>query len=139
MKKIRRAFLLAVISVFCLTAAAQAATHASAQIASYAMNAGSISTGEIFIDFVITGAGTMKKIGAEQIDIYDLNSSSIFPVKTFSEDDVGMSADDTYTYGNTIYYQGKSGHDYQVIVTVFAEDYNGDSDSRSKIFTFTAK
>ena len=139
MKKIRRAFLLALISVFCLTAAAQAVTDASAQIASYAINSGSISDGEIFVDFSITGAGYMKKIGAQQIDIYDLNSSAIFPVKTFSEDDVGMSADDTYIHGNTIYYQGISGHDYRVIVTVFAEDYNGDSDSRSKIFTFTAE
>lgn len=139
MKKFRRAFLLALISVFCLTAAAQAATHASAQIASYAINSGSISDGEIFIDFSITGAGYMKKIGAERIDIYDLNSSSTNPVKTFSEDDAGMSADDTYIYGNSIYYPGVSGHTYRVEVTVFAKDYNDDSDSRSKTFIFTVK
>ena len=64
MKKFRRAFLLALISVFCLTAAAQAATNASSQIAIHFMDAGSISEGEIIIDFSITGAGFMKKIGA---------------------------------------------------------------------------
>ena len=139
MKKFRRAFLLALISVFCLTAAAQAATNASAQIAIHFMAAGSTSDGEIIIDFSITGAGFMKKIGAERIDIYDLNSSSTTPVKTFLEDDTGMSAYDTYKFGNSIYYQGISGHRYRVEVTVFAEDYNGDSDSRSKTFTFTAE
>lgn len=139
MKKIKRAFLLALISVFCLTAAAQAATNASSQIAIHFMDAGSISEGEIIIDFSITGAGFMKKIGAERIDIYDLNSSSTNPVKTFLEDDAGMSAYDTYKFGNSIYYQGISGHRYRVEVTVFAEDYNGDSDSRSKSFIFTVK
>lgn len=28
---------------------------------------------------------------------------------------------------------------YQIIVTIFAEDENGDSDSRSKTFTVTAR
>ena len=139
MKKFRRAFLLALISVFCLTAAAQAATNASSQIAIHFMDAGSISEGEIIIDFSITGAGFMKKIGAERIDIYDLNSSGTIPVKTFLEDDTGMSAYDTYKFGNSIYYPGVSGHTYRVDVTVFAEDYNGDSDSRSKTFIFTVK
>lgn len=139
MKKFRRAFLLALISVFCLTAAAQAATNASSQIAIHFMDAGSISEGEIIIDFSITGAGFMKKIGAERIDIYDLNSSGTNPVKTFLEDDTGMSAYDTYKFGNSIYYPGVSGHTYRVDVTVFAEDYNGDSDSRSKTFIFTVK
>lgn len=138
MKKFRRTFLLALISVFCVTAAAQAVTDASAQIASYAINSGSISDGEIFIDFSITGAGNMKKIGAEQIDIYDLNSSIVFPVKTFSEDDDGMSVYNDYICNGSIYYQGIIGHTYRVVVTVFAEDYNGDSDSRTKTFTFTA-
>lgn len=137
MKKIKRFFLLTLIAVLCLTAFAQAATHASAQIASYAMNAGAYSTGEILVDFAITGCGNMKKIGAETIEIYDLNYSSTDPVKTFREDDTGMSVKDDYTYANTIHYWGIVGHRYRIVVTVFAEDYAGESDSRSKTFTFT--
>ena len=55
MKKLRRTLALTLISLFCLTAAAQAATQASAQIAKYAINAGAYSTGEILVDFSITG------------------------------------------------------------------------------------
>ena len=137
MKKLRRTLALTLISLFCLTAVAQAATQASAQIASYAMNAGAYSTGEILVDFSITGCGIMKKIGAEKIEIYDLEYSSTDPVKTFREDDAGMSLEDDYTHVNTIHYWGIVGHRYKVIVTVFAEDYEGESDSRSKTFTFT--
>ena len=137
MKKLRRTLTLTLISLFCLTAVAQAATQASAQIASYAMNAGAYSTGEILVDFSITGCGIMKKIGAEKIEIYDLEYSSTDPVKTFREDDAGMSLEDAYTHVNTIHYWGIVGHRYKVVVTVFAEDYAGESDSRSKTFTFT--
>ena len=137
MKKLRRTLALTLISLFCLTAVARAATQASAQIASYAMNAGAYSTGEILVDFSITGCGMMKKIGAEKIEIYDLEYSSTDPVKTFREDDAGMSLEDDYTHVNTIHYWGIVGHRYKVIVTVFAEDYEGESDSRSKTFTFT--
>lgn len=137
MKKLKRTLALTLISLFCLTAAAQAATQASAQIAKYAMNAGAYSTGEILVDFSITGCGIMKKIGAEKIEIYDLEYSSTDPVKTFREDDAGMSLEDDYTHVNTIHYWGIVGHRYKVIVTVFAEDYEGESDSRSKTFTFT--
>lgn len=137
MKRLKRILVLTLISLFCLTAFAQAATQASAQIASYAMNAGAYSTGEILIDFSITGCGIMKKIGAEKIEIYDLEHSSTNPVKTFREDDAGMSVEDFYTHVNTIHYWGIVGHRYKVVVTVFAEDYAGESDSRSKTFTFT--
>ena len=138
MKKFRRSLVVTIVSILCLTAFAQAATQASAQIASYAMNAGAYSTGEILVDFAITGCGNMRKIGAERIEIYDLGYSSVTPVKTFTEDDEGMSVEDFYTHVNTIHYQGIAGHTYRVIVTVFAEDYAGESDSRSKAFTFTA-
>ena len=137
MKKLRRTLALTLIFLFCLTAFAQAATQASAQIARYAMNAGAYSTGEILVDFSITGCGRMKKIGAEKIEIYDLEYSSTDPVKTFREDDAGMSLEDDYKHVNTIHYWGIVGHRYKVIVTVFAEDYEGESDSRSKTFTFT--
>ena len=137
MKKLKRTLALTLFFLFCLTAAAQAATQASAQIAKYAMNAGAYSTGEILVDFSITGCGIMKKIGAEKIEIYDLEYSSTDPVKTFREDDAGMSLEDDYTHVNTIHYWGIVGHRYKVIVTVFAEDYEGESDSRSKTFTFT--
>ena len=137
MKKLKRTLALTLFFLFCLTAAAQAATQASAQNAKYAMNAGAYSTGEILVDFSITGCGIMKKIGAEKIEIYDLEYSSTDPVKTFREDDAGMSLEDDYTHVNTIHYWGIVGHRYKVIVTVFAEDYEGESDSRSKTFTFT--
>ena len=137
MKKLKQTLLLTLIAAFCMTAFAQAATYASAQICRYAMNAGAYSTGEILVDFSITGCGIMKKIGAEKIEIYDLNYSSVTPVKTFTEDDAGMSVEDFYTHVNTIHYWGIVGHRYKVVVTVFAEDYAGESDSRSKTFTFT--
>ena len=137
MKKFRRTLVMTMAFILCLTVFAQAATQASAQIASYAMNAGAYSTGEILVDFAITGCGNMKKIGAEKIESYDLNYSSVTPVKTFTEDDAGMSVENFYTHVNTIHYWGIVGHRYKVVVAVFAEDYAGESDSRSKTFTFT--
>ena len=137
MKKIKRFLVFICVSVFCMTAFAQAAAQASAQIARYAINAGAFSDGEINVDFSITGCGKMQKIGVEQITIYDLDYSSVIPVKTFYEDDEGMSTEDDYAYSGTIIYQGIVGHRYKVIVTAFAEDYEGESDSRSKTFTFT--
>lgn len=139
MKFYKRIAFLITICIFSLTAFANASTYASAQITSYAINAGSSSNGEIFVDFAITGAGLMKKIGAERIAIYERTSSGWESVVTYQEDDDGMSTYDDYIFGNSIYYPAVSGVEYQVIVTVFAEDYGGGFDSRTRFFTFTAK
>ena len=48
-----------------------------------------------------------------------------------------MSDTDTYTYANTVYYDGTSGTYYKIVITVFAEDDAG-SDSRTETHYVTA-
>ena len=56
----------------------------------------------------------------------------------FDKDDPDMTVTDAIKHGTTIYYNGESGKEYRIIVTVFAEDKNGESDSRSKTMSVTA-
>lgn len=55
------------------------------------------------------------------------------------KDDSGMSKKSATSYANTIFFDGVSGTQYRVEVSVFAEDMNGSSDSRSKTVTLTAR
>lgn len=78
----------------------------------------------------------MKQIGVEEIRIYE-NGTRL--VENLSKDDSGMSKKSATSYANTIFFDGVSGTQYRVEVSVFAEDMNGSSDSRSKTVTLTAR
>lgn len=116
-----------------------ALARASSQIDAYYMDVTSTGNGEIAIMFSVTGNGMMDRLGAESIRIFERGTYGWELADSFDEDDPNMVGTNSPKYGNTVYFQGEPGEQYQVIVTIFAEDENGDSDSRSKTFTVTAR
>lgn len=137
----KRSIFLAILLLVCsfsMTVPAYAATNASDQISSYFMDVVPTSNSQIAIEFSITASYKMAVIGAQAITIYEKSGSSWTYVKSFSQNDDGMTRTNAYNYGNTIYYNGKSGTEYKVYVAVFAKDSAGASDSRAEIFYVTA-
>jgi len=139
MKK-KSVFIIALLLMFsiALPFPAYAATNASDQISAYFMDVVPASGSRISINFSITASYKMAIIGAKAISIYEKSGSSWVYVKSFTQDDDGMTRTNAYNYGNTIYYNGESGTEYRVYVAVFAEDSTGASDSRSEVFYVTA-
>lgn len=128
------------VLVFACSLSSQAlavSTRASDQITAYEMNVTPTQNGRLAIFFHIEGTGMMQNIGAESIVIGEKSGHFYPTVAVYDRDDSLMSKSDTNIYGNTIYFNGTSGVEYQVVVTVFAEDSRG-YDSRSKTFFVTA-
>lgn len=136
MKMFRRMAGLILVFSFLLATSAFAATRASEQIRSYSISVTANRGGEIAIEVSVSALGLMKQIGVEEIRIYE-NGTRL--VENLSKDDSGMSKKSATSYANTIFFDGESGTQYRVEVTVFAEDMNGASDSRSKTVTLTAR
>ena len=111
--------------------------RASEQLRSYSMYATAVGNGRIAITFSVDGNRKMTQIGAERIVIYYRVGGSWVVADSLDKDDTGMSTGNAYYYGNTIYYNGVSGTDYQIEITIFAEDSSG-YDSRTKICDVTA-
>lgn len=138
MKKIKGFMsLLLVCAIFAATSV-PALARASSQIDIYYMDVTSTENGEIAIMFSVTGNGMMSRLGAKSIHIFERGTYGWELTETMDENDPNMVEINSPKYGNTVYYEGKPGNQYQIIVTIFAEDENGDSDSRSKTFTVTA-
>lgn len=94
----------------------------------------------ILVDFTINGTDIMKNIGAESIVYYKWGTFGWEYIDQYDADDTDiwgeeMSVSDAPHYGTTIRYQGEPNQEYLVTVTVYAEDYDGGYDSRSKSFT----
>lgn len=139
MKKCRIcAAIFALALLFSITATA-VAPRASNQIGSYDIIVTPQGRGKISIDFSVDGVGSMRNIGASKIVVYQSQGSSTWrTVKVFDKFDSGMTKSDINKYGSTVYFSGVSGEDYRVTVTIFAEDYSGNSDSRTQTFYVTA-
>lgn len=135
MKKFRRMMALILMFSLLLATSAFAATRASEQIRSHSITVTANKGGEIAIEVSVTGIGLMNQIGIEEILIYE-NGTRL--VKSFNKDDSGMFKRNATSYSNSIYFNGETGTEYWVEVTVFAEDMNGTSDSRSKTVVLTA-
>lgn len=118
---------------FCLLSVSAANTRASAYITSTYMDVIPTGEGELAVEFSILGTGRMSRIGAQAISFYRENGSSWTYLTSYYDDDEGMAETNTYSHGNTMYYQGVSGTRYKVIVTLFAENSSG-SDSRTEAF-----
>lgn len=138
MKRIMRCIPILLVCALLMATTSFATTKASEQIASYSIYAAPMGNGKIGIDFSITATGIMKEVGAESIFIYKLGTHGYELVESYSKDDPGMTETNTWEYGNSILFQGVSGGDYQITVSVFAEDMNGDSDSRSMRYNIIA-
>ena len=111
--------------------------RASEQISFHSIDA-SASNGEIVTRFTVWGNTTMDKLGCQSITISEKRGSSWISVASFDEDDTGMSRTDGTRHSNSISWSCKSGVEYRVSVTVFAEDSAG-RDTRSKTVYVTGR
>lgn len=139
MKKTKIFSIILLVSALFIIMSPFAAARASSQIDIYSMDATATGNGKIAIMFSVTGAGFMDRLGAESIYIYEYESSGWEMVGSYDANDSGMTASGVTKYGNTKYFYGDPGTEYKIVVTIFAEDENGDSDSRSKTFFVTAQ
>lgn len=94
--------------------------------------------GDIKIAFDVMGKTAMKELGAEEIIIYRCSGSKWIEVDSYDRNDDGMTETNSRRYKNTIIFDGTSGAEYKVVITVFAEDSSG-YDSRTKTHYVTAK
>ena len=112
-------------------------TRASDQISMYYMDV-STSKGYIDVEFSIKGTGTVDKLGCQSIYIYERSGDGIRYVQSVLEDDEGMSASNTFTHSNLISCSAKAGVQYEITVTLFAENSAG-RDTRYKTFYVTGE
>ena len=138
MKQIRRCVSILLACMCLLTSTAFASEKASDQIASYSIYVAPAGDGQIGMEFSITAPDFMEEIGAKNITIYEITPSGYKLRAEYTKDDPGMIEIDSWFQANTLYFNGVAGKTYYVTVTVFATDYNGGSDSRTKSFTVTA-
>ena len=134
MKMIKRCIPLLLVCALLVTTTSFASTKASEQISSYSIYAGDAGNGKIGIEYSITATNIMKEVGAQSIFIYKMGSFGYELVEHYTKDDAGMISTNTWFHSNTIYFQGQTGQDYHVVVTVYAKDADNASDSRSKSF-----
>ena len=138
MKQIRRCVSILLACMCLLTSTAFASEMASDQITMYSIYVAPAGDGQIGIEFTITAPRIMEEIGAKKITIYEITPSGYKFRDEYIKDDAGMIATDSWVQANTLYFDGVAGKTYYVTVTVFATDYDGGSDSRSRSFTVTA-
>ena len=116
------------ICIFAVTTSAFASTYASGQINDYLVSVSS-DNGQIYVDFSVTGTGSMKEIGCESIYIYESSSGRL--VESLNENNAGMSTKNARRYANVGSADCEVGVRYRVVVTIFAED-SASRDTRSK-------
>lgn len=121
---------LALIALFATNAAAMG-MRASLLIASHSCSARAGTDGEMDVTFSITGKKIMSTIGAKSIYFYVKNGNTWKFDKLYTQYYTGMSAENKLTHGNTITYQGKAGMEYKIVVTLFVENSEGATDSRT--------
>lgn len=138
-KKIKRFLSLTLVCLLFASTTAFASTKASEQIAWYDLDARAIGGGEIAIKTSITATNIMQEIGVLRINVFTWGDYGLELVESYDKDDTGMTSINSGAYNNTIYFSGEAGKTYQIVVSVFAEDKDGGSDSRSKTFSITAE
>lgn len=139
MKKIKSCITLIIVCTLFMANTTFASARASEQISFYMMDVTSTGNGRIAIMFSITGTNFMDRIGAQSIYVLERKAYGWDIAESWDADDPGMIEENAAKHGNTIYFNGESGKEYRIVVTVFAEDEYGESDSRSKTFNITAE
>ena len=146
MKKIKSCICLILVCAFFMASATLASARASGLMGKdgwlidiYDMNVTTMDDGGIAIKFSVIGTFIMNRLGAESIYIYENNAGNWRLADSFDKDDPNMSDFNAVKYGNTVYFYGEPGKEYKIVVTIFAEDQEGESDSRSKTFYVTAR
>lgn len=138
MKLVKRFVPVLLVCAFLAATPTTASARASAQISSYYIDAGPIGSGKIAIDFSITCPGIMKEVGAQDIYIYEITPNGLVERVHYDTEDVDMISTDTWVHAKYKTYYGSVGKTYYITVTIYATDYNNQSDSRSQSFTVTA-
>ena len=116
--------LAAIIILSCISAGARASEYLS----SYGAYASAGDTGEITIDFEVTGNQISDRIGVSKITLYRDNGRMVEAI-TGSVNNGLISRSDAFHFGSHTFDHLTPGESYYAEVTVFAED-NGGSDSR---------
>ena len=137
--KFRFVSMLLVCAILLSSVAFGAQLRASDQIRSYSVNIAPTSGNRLAIAFSIAGTKSMQLIGAKTITVYEKNGSSWVYVAGYAQNGSGMTGSNTFSYGNTIYYNATAGKEYKVTVTLFARDSSGNEDSRTLTYTAVAK
>jgi len=130
-KRIVSFVLALVLTTLLATVAVATEVSASALIVSHSCSASAGTDGEMDVTFSITGKKIMSTIGAKSIYFYVKNGNTWKFDKLYTQYYIGMSAENKLTHGNTITYQGKAGTEYKIVVTLFVEDSEGATDSRT--------
>lgn len=130
-KRIVSFVLALVLTTLLATVAVATEVRASALIVSHSCSASAGTDGEMDVTFSITGKKIMSTIGAKSIYFYVKNGNTWKFDKLYTQYYIGMSAENKLTHGNTITYQGKAGTEYKNVVTLFVEDSEGATDSRT--------
>lgn len=130
-KRIVSVVLALVLTTLLATVAVATEVRASALIVSHSCSASAGTDGEMDVTFSITGKKIMSTIGAKSIYFYVKNGNTWKFDKLYTQYYIGMSAENKLTHGNTITYQGKAGTEYKIVVTLFVEDSEGATDSRT--------
>lgn len=130
-KRIVSFVLALVLTTLLATVAVATEVRASALIISHSCSASAGTDGEMDVTFSITGKKIMSTIGAKSIYFYVKNGNAWKFDKLYTQYYIGMSAENKLTHGNTITYQGKAGTEYKIVVTLFGEDSEGATDSRT--------
>ncbi len=130
-KRIVSFVLALVFTTLLATVAVATEVRASALIVSHSCSASAGTDGEMDVTFSITGKKIMSTIGAKSIYFYVKNGNTWKFDKLYTQYYIGMSAENKLTHGNTITYQGKAGTEYKIVVTLFVEDSEGATDSRT--------
>ena len=121
-----------------LIMATPAFARASDQISSYYIDATPMGNGEIIIEFSITAPFYMQEIGAKSVSVFEVTSTNFVPKATYTTEDDHMISTDTWVHDDYVTFYGEAGKEYYIIVTIYAKDYDGGSDSRHEDFMITA-
>lgn len=105
--------------------------QASYYLSSYSSYVAAVGSGKVQVWFNVNGAGTMDRIGATRVILYESKDNKSWnEVKTFRYTSYStMTAKNKITYTSYVPYSGVAKRYYKATVTVYAEK-DGGCDSR---------
>ena len=117
---------------------AEAAMRASSIIANHSCEASAAGGGKIAVTFSISAKNTVSRLGAKSMYFYASENGKWILKESYNQYDAGMSCTNDGIHGNTINYQGVSEVRYKVVVTLFATNSSGTTDTRNDTLYVTA-
>lgn len=129
-KAIRTVAVIVILIMILSTASFAVAPRASRYIISKSASVIPTGSGNLTIEFSVTGSGTMTKIGASVVEVYKEDGTLIKTYSYTNPSYANMMGYNTFQYSSNVTYSGVSGQRYYAIVTFFAKNSNG-SDSKT--------